>query len=295
MRYLKYALPIMLLLMSVPALVQAQPGRGNGGTDRTPVAPRSTIQAPDIAIPPPAINSEFTLPEDWSGLTLPSDLPSQADIQAMIASFELPFSLDDLNLPEPSAEAYTAIVGFGQTYLGVHVNPLYAGALTGDLPTTDVEVDIPTEIQTISAEMPAEISSLLSAMSGVAYWGIYDSSAAAVFTANDCTMNCSVTMDNLQVTLTNGSLGLYSVYRDTQVMDAISAQNLVVNTYPALSAYAMTPYDVEVGYAFTGMNSRMGTEFSAQGFVAGVAFAETGQSIVYVIFAVGDGYVSLLP
>lgn len=38
MRYLKYALPIMLLLMSVPALVQAQPGRGNGGTDRTPVA-----------------------------------------------------------------------------------------------------------------------------------------------------------------------------------------------------------------------------------------------------------------
>lgn len=57
----------------------------------------------------------------------------------------------------------------------------------------------------------------------------------------------------------------------------------------------MTPYDVEVGYAFTGMNSRMGTEFSAQGFVAGVAFAETGQSIVYVIFAVGDGYVSLLP
>lgn len=295
MKYLRSTALVMLLFLSVPLLVQAQPGRGNGGIDRTPIAPRGEGQAPDIAITPPAINPEFALPDEWSSVTLPEGLPSQTEIQAMIESFELPFSVDDLNLPASSAEAYTAIVGFGQTYLGMTVNPLYAGTLTGDIPETDVELSIPLEVQTVSAELPAEITSILSSTSGTSFWGIYENGAAAIYTASDCTANCSVTMDNLQVTLTNGSLGLYSVYRDAQIMDATTAQNLILNTYPALSTYTMTPYDVEIGYAFTGMTSTVGADFSARGFLVGVTSAETGQSIVYVIYGIGDGYVSLLP
>lgn len=291
MKNLKYTLPMMILLLSFPLLVQAQPGRNE---DRTPIVPHSTIQVPDVVLTLPAVIEDFEVPEDWSDFTLPTELPSQEDIQAMIENLDLPYTIDDLNLPESSVESYAAIVGFGQTYLGVTVSPLYAGMLTGDLPATDIELDIPAEIQAISSELPAEITSIVNAMSGVAYWGIYETGAAAVYTASDCAVNCSVTMDNLQLTLTTGSLGLYSVYSDAPVTDALSAQNLVMATYPALNGYAITPYDAEVGYAFTGMNTTMGSDFSGQGFVAGVTTAETGQSIVYVIFAVGDGYVSLL-
>lgn len=295
MNQLRYFLPVILLIFSLPLIVQAQRGAGRGGNG-TPATPRG--ENPNIQSTPGRPDIDFTLPENLAGITLPDDLPSPEDIQAIITELELPFSLDDLDLPASSPEAYAVIVGFGQSYPGIIVNPIYAGTLTGNSASELVEgqdITIPLEIETVTSELPVEVQSILTNATGVAYWGIYQDGAAAVYTESDCTANCSVAVDNLQLTLNNGSVGLYTVYLQSPVTDAVSAQNLILSTYPALENYELMPYAIDAGYAFTGIDSTISTEFSATGFLAGVMSATTEQSIIYVVFGVGDGYIELIP
>lgn len=284
---------LTIALMSMSGAVQAQRGGRGGEGDRTPIAPQpvgTPVREP-IAFTPPQ-----NLPSQADIQALIAELPSQTDVQAIVDNLELPYSLDALSLPETSPEAYAALVHFGQSYLGTTINPLFAGTIDGQLPDNPERLsELPIEIETISTELPAEIQTLMTTVTGVAYWGITENGAAALYTASDCAMaSCSMTVDNMQVTLNNGSLGMYSIYLTAQVNDALTAQNVISSIYPNLAAYTMTPYTVEEGYAFTGYNAQVSAEFTASGFITGVNSSENGQIIVYVVYGLGDAYLELL-
>ncbi len=294
MRLLRYLLPAMILLFSYTTAVQAQGRGGRGNGEHTPVVPRGTVR-PEVQLPE-ITGTPFAIESDWTGITLPDDLPSQADIQALLDDFDLPFSLEDLDLPGSSPEAYTALVGFGQSYLGITIDPFYAGVISGEaVDDTELPEELPVELETVTVEVPAEVQSLLENVTGIGYWGIYQNGAAGLYTASNCTADCSLTVDNLQLTLSNGSIGLYTVYQQSSITDDISAQNLILSTFPALARYELTSYAIEAGYTFTGYDTSVGTDFSGTGFLAGVTPSQNGQSLVYVIFGVGEGYIELMP
>lgn len=281
MKHLRYFLPALVLIFSLSIVAQAQRGGrgGNGGDgDNTPIAPRGTVAA------------EFTFPFSGTPISLPDEFPSRDEIQELLSDYDLPFSLEDLDLPASSPEAYAAIVTFGQNYLGIRVDPFYAGSI----PDTGTTSTIPAEVEAMSAELPSDLQAILDQLSGTPYWSIYENGAAIIYLDADCNDDCSLDMDSLQLTLENGSFGLYTTYEQVAVTSEIAAQNLVLSIYPALSNYTLTPYSVSTGYAFIGTNITTSADFSATGFIAGVTSSENGKALTYVIFGVGEGYVSLI-
>jgi hypothetical protein len=299
----RFALPfVFLLLIAFVTSAYAQRGGGGGRADRTPDAnatrPTRPTHDPNMTPIFPTRDPNAmprAIPTDWSSIALPTGLPSREELEAMIELLDLPFDLASLDLPDSSPEAYSALVAFGQTYLGLSIEPLYAGTL--DTSTIGSRRgaqtrEIPAEISSISTELPAEIQAILANASGVAYYGIFETGVAIVYTASECTQaNCSVTMETLQVTLTSGSIGFYSLYSPTVVNDATTAQSLILLYFPALNAYGLSPAEASTGYAFTGTGFAEG---QVTAFVAGVLPSENGQSLVYVSYGVGDAYVSLL-
>ncbi|MEL6405021.1 MAG: hypothetical protein AAFV98_16625 [Chloroflexota bacterium] len=295
---------LMLVTMTCLILtvtVHAQPGGGRGGDGNgrgdgrgrdhdNDGNPTSVISALNVGIP-----------ETWTDVSLPNDLPTSSELVTLIDDANLPFPLDSLTLPASDATAYANLVGFADTYLGTTIDPLFATTLgmvetQPDNRNYDI-TDLSDELASISTELPDEIAAILASAEGIAYWGIYENGAGAVFRGEDCGAECLVTVDNIQVTLIEGIFGVYSTYTDERVTDELEARMLILDTYPDLSSYSFDAYDtVENGFAFTGSNiaQSQNDNFAASGFVAGVVAGNNGQSLVYVAFGVGDIYVNLI-
>ena len=283
---------LLMLLIGNIAPISAQPGGrggagdGPGNRDETPPIQNNTENRPAIG----GNTADIEIPTDFSDIQMPDTMPATDELTTMMEEMELPISLDDLELPGSSAEAYTGLVGFGQTYLGTTIDPLYASSLN----TAGMDMEFPAELTSITSELPVEVVAILTTAEGLVYWGVYQPGAAAVYILLNCNDNCTVTMENIQATLTDGSLGVYSVYTETAVNNDADAQNLILNTYPLLGNYTFEPYAIEVGYAFTSSAVSQGSNLQATGFIAGVVDTDNGQSLVYVVYGVGEGYADLV-
>ncbi|MDQ7027997.1 MAG: hypothetical protein Q9P44_20845 [Anaerolineae bacterium] len=291
------------LLMSVTLVAaQGRGGRGGNGTDRpTRTADDRSGQAQPVGTPSGSFGGtmgdmpfEFELPEDWQNITIPDNLPtSPDDIEAMLADMALPVDLDleSLALGGSSDTAYAGIVGFAQLYLGRSVEPLYADEIT----TTGSD-DLAAALTQVLADLPAELQQIVTSADGIVYWAVLSNGAASVYTGDDCSEpTCTVSIDNLQVNITSASMGVYLLYVDGSVGNSSAAYNLIVQTYPALATYGLTPAESDSGFMFTAYDYALsGSDVSATGAMAGVLPMENGKSLVYALVGVGEGYVALM-
>ncbi|MBZ0293001.1 MAG: hypothetical protein K8L99_10605 [Anaerolineae bacterium] len=193
--------------------------------------------------------------------------------------------------PQPSAEAYEAIVIFANDQLGAVIQPLYAGVATGD-------------VETLMSYLPEEIQAYLlnaTTISGVAYWGLLNGGVAGV-AVGDCTSaNCTVSGDNLTFQISSASAGAYGLFASGAVpADANAALGLVTQVYPKLSGLSFAQVsDVEQGYAFTASAAGLGLDpaTNAPLSVAKVVYAGVvaidGKPFVYALVGVGQGYADL--
>jgi hypothetical protein len=302
---------LCVLLMMVSIASAQTGGRGGGGAGgRGDGTPRPTRTAPDgggqiqpVGTPfqiPNGAGGQFQLPETWSNFTLPENLPtSRADIEAMLADMELPITwdLESLALEGGSDEAYAAIVGFAQLYLGTAISPIYADEITTTALRERVgQAELPDEVTQIVADLPAELQQILAVANGVIYWSILPDGAATVYTGNECNPpTCTVTIENLQVNISSASFGTYLLYRNATVTNSNEAYSLIINTYPTLATYGLTPSESESGYLFAAYDyATSGTTVSGTGAIAGVIPLNTEKSLVFALVGIGDGYVELM-
>ena len=157
------------------------------------------------------------------------------------------------DLPEPSAEAYEALVIFANDQLGLTVDPVYAGEAT-------------EEILVLLANLPAELQQVVAALPDVAvenYWGLLTGGAAAV-AVGDCTEDapCTITGE-IEVDLSSASLGAYALrVPEAMPADAEQALALIHLVYPKLEGIAFAPVEQEnvAGHAFYAVTSGLGLD-----------------------------------
>lgn len=323
---------IMLLglIIIVSSMAQAQPGGGprptlpapstGGGAPGnlpinpqvTPAAPGINPNIPNLQITPgvPGINPNLpnlqltvpniplmlpTMPTNWQDFVMPTGIPtSAADLQAALQALDVPYDVT-LEAPifENSQVAYTAVVGFGQTYLSTNVAPLYAAEFStaelAQLTTLSAEAQ---QLTQITSQFPAEVQAILAQATGVAYGALLSDGVAVVYTG-DCTgEQCSIAMDNLQFTITEGSLGGYGLYRSTNVTSADQALGLIRTTYPALAAVNLAPTTTTSGYAFSAVSGEAANA-TLQAYYAGT-MTVNNQTLVYALVGIGTGYVDIV-
>lgn len=298
---MKKILVMLILTLGAVSLVVAQPGGGRGGN---PLGGGGNPPTGGERPNPPALGGgDGTMPQIGEGnFTIPENLPtSPEELQAMLESGDLPISLDDLPIPESSAEAYAAIVGFASTYLGTSLDPLYTGevgaaqaSVAANAPSTVDTSEVQALIQAeIMGMIPEEVQLVLATASsdGLSYYGIMQNGLAAVYTADSCTgANCSVSMEQLQLTITSSSLGAYVLLSDSAVSNSNDAYTLIINSFPLLAYENLEPVESDTGYMFSATNYS-DSEISA--LLAGVI--STGeQTIVYVALGVGETYAEIV-
>ena len=235
----------------------------------------------------------FEVPENWSEINLTGEMPTQADIMAMID--ELPVDINNLDIGlQSSPQATSAIIGYASSMLGLQVTPLYAGVY-GDSELDTNEAAQQTMSQVYS-QLDGDMQALLSQaenLSGITYWALLDDGLAVVYTG-DCDFDqCSIDQDMVQVEVINGSAGAYAIYSDTVVSSADQAKALVQNTFPYLATIDLTETESSYDTAFFAFDIDLDTQ-KVTVYYAGVYGAETGQSIVYSVSGIGDAYINLL-
>jgi hypothetical protein len=191
--------------------------------------------------------------------------------------------------PAPSAEAYEALVVFANDQLGAVVEPLYAGVATDN-------------VQAVITYLPDEIEAFYlnsTSVSGATYWGLLNGGAAGVSVGDCGAGNCAITQDNLSLQLSSASAGAYGIFASAAApATAEDALALITRVYPKLEGLAFSQIsDVEQGFAFTATAAGLGLDpNSSQPLsVAKVVYAGVvsvnGQSFVYALVAVGEGYI----
>lgn len=305
---------VMILTFSLPVLAQGprggNGGGGRGGAGGGNLPSNSDIQvnipsAEDIQATASAVVNELKadastlnemwenleIPDDWSQLTIPSDLPTSDDLQAMWDDLPYDFEFDALDFNfASSAEASTAIVGFAATYLGANVSPLYASVVDGSQSTTSQ-----ASIDTIMRQFPAELQAMLASvddLSGVTYWGLLPDGVASVYTGECNAEQCDISQDNIQLQVTSGSVGAYAVYRDGNPPTVEDITYLLYATYPALYGVGLSPVESDTGTAFVSVAMNPDTA-KLSVYYAGVIPAGD-QAIVYAVVGVGDVFVQLM-
>ncbi len=164
-----------------------------------------------------------------------------------------PSEVSPEQVPEPSAEAYEALVIFANDQLGLAVNPLYAGELTVD-------------VLTLLSYLPAEVQDVVAAapdVSAETYWGLLSGGAATV-SVGDCSPDAPCTLSGeMEVDLSAASLGVYALHvGETLPADASAALDLVELVYPKLEGIAFAPVEQEgmMGYAFYAVTTGLGLD-----------------------------------
>jgi hypothetical protein len=261
---------------------------GGGGGRPTPSggggdAGRPTREAPVFATPA----ATFAIPADGANFLTPQ------------ATFAFPDGIPTLQIPTGSSEAEVAVSNFASIYLGIQPDLLYAGNLSESASGGAGKLlDSGTaSLEAIMSQLPAEAQTFLasaSSMSGAMYWGVWQTGAGIV-AVGDCTSNpnCTISMDDLHVYLTQSSGGLYSTYTKTVPASAADALNLILATYPGLNglAFKSSSY-TSTGYAFQSEVVSLGSSSTIEIVYAGVVNSG-GQSLVYAWVAVGEGYVGI--
>lgn len=292
---------LLLIVMALPATAQQGAGGRGGGRGTPPaiqVTPGGNLPQPTLQITPiggqaedarPAPLLTLTKPADWSGYALPTRSASTTDLSAYLTALPFEFSTDVAF--QSSEEAYVAIVGFAADYLGAVVAPLYAGMVDGSAAQTADDA----QLDQIIALFPEEAQALLASadsLSGVVFWGVMTDGVGVIYSGNCTGDHCAITIDNLQFTITNGSLGAYALYRPTTATNSDSALALVTSVYPALAGMELEAVAVESGWAFTSANINAQAP-SVTAYYAGVVNIGE-QALVYALAANGEGYVALL-
>ncbi len=222
------------------------------------------------------------------------DTSSTATTQVTIGDVTINGSYPAETSPTPSADAYEALVVFANDQLAVTVDPLYAGSFTGD-------------VQTIMAYLPAEIQALLlnaTSISGNAYWGLMAGGAGVVL-VGDCASSpsaCAVNSDNLTTQLSSASAGTYGFLVSAAApTSADAALQLVTQVYPKFTGLSFAQVtDVETGYLFMATTASMGIDpvtyqpVSVVKVIYSGVVTVNGQSFVYTLVGIGEGYVNIL-
>lgn len=219
-------------------------------------------------------------------LTMPTDMPAWDEIDFS----QLQLTLTWENPLETSPEAYSALVGFDNTYLGSGQAPSYAGMYTATGETSEI-------YSAVLAQLPAEVQSYLAIISGsdaVTYWGTYPAGVGILVIA-DCNISqCTQSYDSLQLQIAQASMGAYSTYKTGAPTNENEALSMIVSAYPLLGSATFYPYATETGYAFSAISNNV-TRSSASvvGYYVGVIPAG-GSSLVYVVVGIGDGSVAVM-
>lgn len=303
---------IFMLGLTIRVMAQDRPHPGGERPTRTApdfqATPRSGAENPTFTVPAiPTLSTEgfqkpagwesFSMPDDWSQFTLPTEAPASAEelkslLDQLPAEFEIP--AEEIATPESSPEAYAAITGFASTYLDVGVAPIYAGVVTGESAQSVSTIES-SSIDQIMAQFPPEVQSMLataSQASGIAYWAILSDGTALIYIGECIGENCAVSIQNIQFHVINGSLGAYALYRSGTATSTEQALSMIASTYPAFAGKSMVAVEVEQGYAFTatGFDANSPT---IQVIYTGV-FSLNGQSVVYAVIGIGEGYAEIV-
>ena len=197
-----------------------------------------------------------------------------------------------ISIPAPSAEAYQAIVVFANDQLGAVVEPLYAGTAAD-------------AVQATMGPLPALIEAIMlntTTVSGGAYWGLLNGGVAAVMVGDCGSGVCAVDTTSIDAMLSSASAGLYGLYTNAAVPTTPEAAlALITHVYPKLSGLAFAQItNVDAGYGFTATAASLGLDpVTHQPIsVAKVVYAGVvdvgGQSFVYTLVALGEGYVEIV-
>ncbi len=320
---LKRIVLFVCLLWVMAPVLYAQPGGGARPTPAIPsgggampgglnpqVTPGVPSINPQMTLPAPGINPNMpnlqltvpniplalpTLPANWQDFVMPTGIPTNAaDLQTALQALDVPY---DVTLAAPLFEnsqvAYTAIMGFGQTYLGINAAPLYATEFsTAELAQLTTLSPEAQQLAQITSQFPAEVQAILAQATGVAYGALLSDGVAMVYTGDCTTEQCTVTMDNLQFTITEGSLGGYGLYRSTNITSADQALNLIRTTYPALATVNLAPTTTTSGYAFSAISGEAANA-TLQAHYAGT-MTVNNQTLVYALVGIGTGYADIV-
>lgn len=194
--------------------------------------------------------------------------------------------------PQPSAEAYEAIVLFANDQLGAAVEPRYAGDATNAV--LALINRLPPEIQAFVANATT--------ISGADYWALLPGGVAGVMVGDCTTGDCTVTAANLSLQLSSSAAGIYGLSTNAPVpTTAEDALALITSVYPKLAGLAFAQVtDIDAGMSFTASAASLGFDPTTQQpvSVAKVVYAGVvqvnGQPFVYALVATGEGYVDLL-
>ena len=192
--------------------------------------------------------------------------------------------------PQPSADAYSAVVLFANDQLGAAVEPLYAGEAT-------------EQVELMMQAMPPEMQAfLLRTMetSCADYWALISGGVAAVAAA-DCSAGSQPVTD-LHAELTTASAGAYMLHTNSAMpATASEALSLITTVYPALTGLAFAEItDIETGMAFTataagiGVDPATGASLSVPKVIYAGVVSVNGQAYVYALVGVGEAYVDLI-
>jgi hypothetical protein len=256
------------------------------------IQPQITLPAPQTTLAVP--QGTFVMPTfAWTEITPPPAMPrNMNELQARLATMDLIYPLPvDVPLPPSSDVAYAAVTGFAAQYLGTNFTPMYAAEFdtttAGNRPILQ-QAQANPELEAYAAQFPPEVQAMLANASGVAYVGLNTVGMGIVY-AGDCTgAQCNITLDSLQLTITEGSMGVYGIYHTGSVSSETDARNLLAVTYPGLPLNSMTATTVEQGYAFTGGTGDM-QNVSVIAYYAGVVPVDK-YLLVYSATGIGQGY-----
>lgn len=300
------------MVWSGAALAQRGEGRSTpagGGDSARPTLAGSTggrNQARSTPIPGATLaparptgqptRAPFT-PSFQATATVPFNLPNLNTLDTSQLPYDFPLEALQLEPPQSSAEAYSALVSFAAQHLGIGVTPLYAGtvedasaALSGET-ATGGSAALWQVMQMFPAEVQ-ELAAATSALEGTAYWGLFSSGIGMVMLA-DCTENpeCTMELESTQINFSNLVMGIYGLYLpDAAPSSEDAALRLIQRTYPALAGMNFTYLGMaEEGYDFAALENT----FSRGAAHVKIAWAGTvaynNQAMVYVFMAVGDG------
>ncbi len=194
--------------------------------------------------------------------------------------------------PNPSAEAYKALMIFANDQLGAVVDPLYAG---------DATAQIELAISTLPPEIQA-FALRAFATSCADYWGLLNGGAAGIM-AGDCSAGTHpITLQTLNAELSSAATGAYMLYVNTTLpADASGALDLITTVYPALDGLAFAQItDIGAGQAFTataaglGIDPVTGQSLSVPKVIYTGVVDGGGVPLVYVLVGVGQPYVDLI-
>lgn len=238
----------------------------------------------------------FVVPDDWSQIDLTGEMPSFDEILSMRDELPEDIDIDSLDiLPESSATATNAIVGYASSMLGLTVTPLYAGEYySGDV---DANEAAQTTISVIYDELDADMQALMQQadeLSGITYWALLEDGLALLYTG-DCDLDqCTIQQDRVQVEITSGSAGAYTLYNDSIPASSDESKVLIQSTYPYLATIDLAETESSAGgYAFFAFDIDVESG-AVTAYYAGVYPSDAGKSIVYVVSGIGDAYINML-